>query len=319
MGWQSLVRDGELTDVFPWLGGRKIYSKERAWRVVGDLPREFGWYRFELAAGRSAKLLEPCDPDPLYIEGRTTVRGYVVGDRFIPERARVHPDPTKLIEQTVPIYLVDPAVERFTPILATVDEANRWIYIRPLFPMKADNDAQWAFVERKESLDHIKDVNHALDLAFRFAYRQRQLLEERREALRKQREEEARKAEVLRKVGSGQGRRTLAQEDLEAAVKAALMVGGAEFLDVRPGYGRNEIVIQYRFENRRLECVCDKRTFQIIDSGICLEDHLTREKGDTYFTLESLPGVVREAIRGGKLVVYRHVGGDAADDDDWED
>ena len=46
---------------------------------------------------------------------------------------------------------------------------------------------------------------------------------------------------------------------------------------------------------------------RIIDSGICLQDHNTGEKGDTYFTLESLPAVIRQADREGKLVVYRHV------------
>jgi hypothetical protein len=34
-------------------------------------------------------------------------------------------------------------------------------------------------------------------------------------------------------------------------------------------------------------------------------DHRTGEKGDTKFTLESLPGVVREAEREGVLVVFR--------------
>ena len=121
-------------------------------------------------------------------------------------------------------------------------------------------------------------------------------------------------------MGTGPGRRTLAQMDFEAAAKAALKVGGAEYLDSHPGYGRREMVVQYRFENRRLECVVNTQTLTVIDSGICLTDHRTGEKGDTYFTLESLPAVVRQAIQLNKLVVYRHVGGDARDeDDDWDD
>lgn len=321
MGWRDLLGSPSQA-VYPWLGGRQIYGQSRAYKIDGELPREFGWYLFACDAGRRVKLLSPADPDPTYFETLHAAQGYLVGNRFVPATARVDPDPTKLVDQTVPIYLVEEGLDRFPLVQASFDSANRLIYSMQLLPGPADDEARWAFVERKESLDHVKGVTPALDLAFRFAFRQRQLLEERREALRKQREEEARKAEVLRKVGSGQGRRTLAQEDLEAAVKAALQVGGAEFLDVRRGYSQNEIVVQYRFENRRLECVCDRRTFRIIDSGICLEDHRTREKGDTYFTLESLPGVVREAINAGKLVVYRHA--DGADwrnepDDDWED
>ena len=52
--------------------------------------------------------------------------------------------------------------------------------------------------------------------------------------------------------------------------------------------------------------MAQRDTLRIVDAGICLEDHATGEKGDTYFTLESPPGVVRQAIREGQLVVWRH-------------
>jgi hypothetical protein len=111
----------------------------------------------------------------------------------------------------------------------------------------------------------------------------------------------------MRNMGTGLGRRTLAAHDFETAARAALGVGGAVFLDARQGRVPNEMVVQYRINNQRLECVCDKNTLQITDAGICLEDHYTGEKGDTYFSLESLPAVVNEAIRRDKLVVWRHV------------
>jgi hypothetical protein len=47
---------------------------------------------------------------------------------------------------------------------------------------------------------------------------------------------------------------------------------------------------------------------RIVDSGICLIDHDTGERGDTLFTLESLPAVIKEAIDDGKLVIFRHAG-----------
>jgi hypothetical protein len=53
---------------------------------------------------------------------------------------------------------------------------------------------------------------------------------------------------------------------------------------------------------RRFECVCHASTLRIIESGICLIGHVT---GDTFFTLESLPGVIAEAIRDNVLVVFR--------------
>ena len=46
---------------------------------------------------------------------------------------------------------------------------------------------------------------------------------------------------------------------------------------------------------------------RIIDAGICLIDHDTNEKGDTFFTLESLPAVVQQAQRERRLVIFRHV------------
>jgi hypothetical protein len=187
-----------------------------------------------------------------------------------------------------------------------------------LFPLGPEDEVRRAFVDKKESLDGIKGVVPALNLAFLFATRQRQLLEERRAELERKRQEEERLEQARRNMGTGIGRRTLAVEDFEGAAKAALSVGGAELLDIRPGRTRNEAVVQYRYEHRRLECVADTRTLRIIDSGICLTDHQTREKGDTYFTLESLPSVVGEALRDNKLVVYRHADGDV-DDDYYED
>jgi len=123
-------------------------------------------------------------------------------------------------------------------------------------------------------------------------------------------------------MGTGLGRRELAKVDFNAAAKAALAVGGAELLDVRESFNRNEMVVQYLFANRRLECTCNRSTLQIVDSGICLTGHRSGIKHDSKFTLESLPSVVREAIDGHKLVVYRHADGDnlrVEDDDDWGD
>ncbi len=111
---------------------------------------------------------------------------------------------------------------------------------------------------------------------------------------------------IMRQLGDAAGRRAMAALDFPTAAKAALAVGGAEYLDSRPNrLQRGEHVVRYRIAGRRLECVCDDR-LRITDAGICLQDHETNEKGDRYFTLESLPAVVLEAIDGDKLVVWRH-------------
>ena len=111
----------------------------------------------------------------------------------------------------------------------------------------------------------------------------------------------------MRATGTGAWRRALARRDFEAAAREALRLSGAELLDARPAYGRGEMIVQYRFRRRRLECVVDRATLRVSDAGICLTDEVTGERGDTYFTLESLPAVVGEAMDRSLLVVYRHV------------
>jgi hypothetical protein len=316
MGWQDLLEGSSGPLVAPWLGGRRIYSGERTWRVIGKLPREFSWYLWELQ-GRTASWLRKSEPDADYGFNFTKVKGYLLGDRIIPD-GPVDPRPEKLYGQTKNVHLIEEGLDRFSYVQTVIDPDGRFIYSQQLFPLGPEDEVRRAFIDRKESVDHIAGVVPALDLAFRFATHQRQLLEERRAELERIREEERRREEAMRNMGTGLGRRTLAATDFETAARAALAVGGAELLDVRPGH-RNEMIVQYRFQNRRLECVAHKDSLQIIDSGICLEDHRTREKGDTYFTLESLPAVVQQAIREGRLVVYRHVDGDVDDDDYWED
>jgi hypothetical protein len=83
-------------------------------------------------------------------------------------------------------------------------------------------------------------------------------------------------------------------------------MGGAEYLSHRRSYHKGEVVVRFRFDGRRYECTCTEE-MAIIDAGICLVDHATNERGDTRFTLESLPAVIRQATGRHRLVVFRHV------------
>lgn len=181
-----------------------------------------------------------------------------------------------------------------------------------------------AFQDRASNINHIAGVTPALDLAFRWITYQRERQEERRRELQRIREEEERKRaeeerlrEAVQQGGTAAGRRVLARTDFEAGAREALRVSGAELLDVRQSHNRREMVVQYRFQQRRLECVVERDTFRVVDAGVCLTDHATGQKGDTFFTLESLPGVIAEAMRLGKLVVWRHVDPDFQED--WDD
>lgn len=313
MGWQDLLASGG-TRTLPWLGGREVFSRDRTWVIQGRLPAEHGWYEFETSGGRKAQLAGEAEPDPSYEDGFTSLRGYLVGNRFIADDARVDPDPAKLIDQTEQVFCIEPGLDRFTRAVVVRSKAGL-VYIQQEFPEGAEYQVLAAYQDRLDNVDAIVGVTPALDLAFRWITYQRARAEERQRELERIRLEEERKlaeadrlAKLMKDAGTAVGRRELAKRDFNAAAREALRVSGAELLDVRDSANRGEKVVQYRFRNYRLECVVDKNTLGILDAGVCLDDH-RGEKGDTYFTLESLPGVIGQAIDEHKLVIWRHLPG----------
>ena len=324
MTWQDLlVPDRGEERVLPWVGGPKVHGRDRTWRIRGRLPAEQGWYTFKVGGGRKATLVGPSDPDPEFEEGQTLLQGYLAGDRLIPDDARVDPDPAKLFDQTVPVHLVELGLDRFTrAVVAQTRDGN--VYVRQEFPEGPEFEVLAAYQDRLDSVDHIKNVTPALDLAFRWESYQRLQAEEHQRELERLRAEEAERLEAqeqlrqaLRDSGTGAGRRALAARDFDAAARASLVISGAELLDTRQGRVRNEMIVQYRFRTRRLECVVERDTLRIIDAGVCLGHGA--HKGDRFFTLESLPGVIGEAMDRHILHVYRHIHGDDPhhDEDDW--
>lgn len=321
MSWKDLIA-AEDKRVLPWTGGRSISDKGRSWNIVGKLPREHGWYTFNLGGGRKATLVGQAEQDPSYDEGRGTVVGYLVGNRIIPDDARVDPDPKKLAEQTQEVHLVEIGLEQFTRALVvkTGLDQKTLVFFRQEFPLGPEGETLMAYQDRLKNLDHVQGVTPALDLAFRWVNVQRELAEERQRELERQRAaEEAERqrqemiAEARKSIGTGAGRRALATAgDFEAAARAALAVSGSELLATRASRAyKTGMVVQYRFRKRRFECVADKYTLRIIDAGICLTNHATGEKSDTKFTLESLPGVIGWIIDDPHLhlVVWRHIDG----------
>ena len=317
MGWEDLLADRDLR-VLPWTGGRKVARGRRAWKIRGELPAEHGWYSFEVSGGRWASVAGEAEPDPDGFEqGHPTRRGYLVGNRLIPDDARVDPDPARLVEQTVQVYLVEPGLERFSRVATACSGTGDLVYLRREFPEGPELEVQEAYQDRKPGLDHVTGVTPALDLAFRWISYQRYLAEERqlqRELEQERREQQQqqelerqqRRQEALLDGRTGAGRRALAAHDFEAAARAALQISGAELLDTRDSCRRGEVVVQYRYRRHRLECVVARHTLQVVDAGVCLEDHDTGEKGDTLLTLESLPPVIEQAMDEGRLVIWRH-------------
>jgi len=314
VGWRDLLQQDEVITV-PWTGGRTVRRGPRTFQVQGDLPPEHGFHEFTVSGGRRAtwKGPSPLAADQWFDERAPSIRGYLLGDRLAPDDVAVVPDLARLIDQTELVHLVEPGLDRYARIAASRADDGSLIYVRQEFPLGPEDQVRAAFLDRKPSVDHVPGVTPALDLLFRLESWQRDEVARRRaelERLRLQRDEEERQAQI-REQFRRQDRRQLARRSFEDAARAALAVTGAELLDQRAAFRRGEHVVQFRFRGRRFECVADD-DLRIVDSGICLVDHQTGEKGDTRFTLESLPGVISEAMDQGVLVVFRHVG---ADDD----
>lgn len=323
MGWRDLLPQQDQTLTLPWLGGRTVHSEDRTWKVQGRLPAEFGYYKFTITGGRVASLAGETDEFPEATNyGHKVVRGYLVGDRIIPDDARIEIDPAKVFSQTLQVWLVPPGLERFSRASAIYLQDGKLLFHLQEFPQGPEQAVQRAYQDRQDTLDHIPGVTPPLELAFRFVTVQRLQAEEReRERLRLEEEERQRLAaeerlrQALENATTGAGRRHLATQDFPAAARAALEVSGSELLDTRQSANRNEMVVQFRTDRQRFECVVHKETLRVVDAGICLTDHRTNEKGDTYLTLESLPSVIREAIDGGMLHRHRHM--DEYDDEGW--
>lgn len=319
MTWRDLLQTGEETLVSPWVGGSSLRgSDDRVWTIEGRLPREVGWHQFKLT-GRKARHIGPVPADPEVLSHK--VCGYLVGDRIVPDGARIDPKPQNIITSTERVHLIEDGLDRFVRVSAgRVYEGGPLVYSSLEMPLGPEEEVLGAYLDQKASVDAIAGVTPALDAAFRMETHQRAEAERRRlEEERRRREEEERQAieekrqQLIKQLGDGAGRREMAKVDFTQAARAALAVGGAEFLDAKRAVRRGEMIVKFRLGRQRFECTCNEYTLSIIDAGICLTAHYDDEefeggtKGDTWFTLESLPGVIRHAEREGRLVVFRHV------------
>lgn len=312
MGWRDLLQaEGERV-TSPWVGGRSLRAQDRTWTIEGRLPPEHGWYTFKVT-GRTARVGRPVDAPHDVLQD--VVKGYLVGDHLVPDDVRIAPSIAQVAGASEPVHLIEPGLDRFIRVTAGRPfEDGPLVYVGLEFPLGPEEAVLQAFLDGLLSVSHVAGVAPALDAAFRIEVWRRVEAEKRRREEEEQRrkEEEARQREerrqaIVERLGDGQGRREMAMVDFGEAAKAALLVGGAVYLDHRASVRRGEMVVRFRVDGRRFECVCAQATLRIIDSGICLVNHATDERGDTRFTLESLPAVIRLADQEGKLVIFRHV------------
>jgi len=305
MGWKDLLQADDERLVAPWVGGRSLQTfGGRTWAIEGRLPPEYGWYEFKLLPRKA--MLAGIAEAPLDVL-RDKEMGYLVGDRMVPEGSARVGDPAKQAHEFECVHMVEVGLDRFVRVSAgRFFDDGPLIYEGQEFPLGPEDTVLAAFEDEARSVDGVAEVVPALDAAFRFECWRRAEAEKRRREERERREREERRQQLHEQYGNGALRRQVAQEDFGEAARVALSVGGAKYLSHRRSARKGEVVVRFRFDNRRFECTCSE-TMQIIDAGICLVDHRTNEKGDTFFTLESLPAVIRQAQREGHLVVFRHI------------
>jgi hypothetical protein len=303
--------------VLPWFGGQRVVAEGRRLRLTA-LPAAPGWYRFRVQ-GRKATLVAPAEaPD---LEALPRVRGHVLGpDRLVTEGALVEPFP----------FPPEDEPEVFAPVSARRWHSGHLLFEHPDFEDEAEEQVRQAW-ETGAGLEGVKGVAATLRAAYgiRLAESAAERLEvplvplEIRARLgaiadggRATAEAEVRRldarrqAEIQRLAGrtatlpspiSGQARRLPRGEDaFEARAEQALHNAGAELIrSRRSGGGQREVV--YRFMGQRFVTIVHEASLQVIDAGICLDG------ADQEVTLESLPGVIREAVDTGVLYVTRRV------------
>ncbi len=99
-------------------------------------------------------------------------------------------------------------------------------------------------------------------------------------------------------LGPRRSRAARREQDLEQRIDRALHEAGGLLLELRP-LGEGLVDVRWRLGDTRLLTMVRAETLQVVDSGVCLSG------ADDRVTLESLPGVILEAIRTGQLVITR--------------
>lgn len=284
--------------------GKRVCKGQRQW-TIDKQPPEYGWFQFEISGSRKAAYVGPTEFSDDAVKHLPRITGYLVGDRLISDTCNASTDPSKVLTYSEMVFLVPLGLPRFSRIQAFRHESGAFVFESQLFPLGPEGEVLQVFEDRLLDLSGIPSVTPALELSFRFESWQRdRALERRRQAEERQRQEE-RRQQLTALIGTGSGRRELAQVDFEAAARAALLMSGAELLDVRSSYNPDEKVVRFRFAGRRFECVADLH-LGLVDAGICLSGE-DENGNDGRFQLENLPGVIQEAIDEGVLHVYRRV------------
>lgn len=310
--------------VLAYLSGPHVFGKDRRMRVEGERPAP-GYHRFEVS-GRNARALEAVDaPD---LGDLPKMRGHLVEGWLVSSAASSGLNRVFLLPDDEP------------PPLA-IGRARRWHSGDLVFEaLDFDSEAEDAARLLLEQLAPLRDLKHvpatlrtAYGIALAMAVGRRAgtpitVLEAAGSAtriaeggepaareliavLQRERSVAAARArdralDANRPLGHvrapGGGRRAVAPtvENAHERAEAALDGADARMLAARRLGGGLHLEVTFEFMGQRFISVVQALSLQVIDSGVCLAGE------DDLVTLDSLPGVIREAIDTHRLVITRH-------------
>lgn len=323
-----LAKTEQLT--LPWVGGRELLAHDRSLRLVGRPPARPGWYTFEVK-GREGTIVGPAEAPSLAAVPK--VRGWLKSDRLFVDGGRV--EQLSLLPEEEP-----PA---FSPVVARRWAPSVLLFEAFEFESEAEGACREAL--GTNSAMQSKAVPAPLRAAYGMALLERvgrelsirvslsevrlklatvasggadaaatvlRALEAERERGRRalaefERQRQSAEARELAQAVREQATRDLQQARAERRnatphhddrAAAALSVTGARLESLRR-LSPTRLEVVFHFQGERFISIVDADTLQVIDSGICLSGE------DDLVTLESLPGVIAEAMDNGVLVITR--------------
>lgn len=308
------------TLILPHFGGAFVETQGRRLRLEEAL--EPGWWRFEIQ-GRYATPIEPAETENSALDNLPIVRGHALGDRLVKNGAVAEP-----------IYFLpadQPAM--FAPLRARTWPRGQLIFEAVEFEGEAEESARRALEDRRSIKDE-RGLPATLRAAFGYAVAldvARRLevplapaevagriveLAEREDGrvfaetivrgIAREREAHERLVAAREQTPAVQARaqpiavRRVRERgrDAEARAENALTSAGAELLNTR-NLDSGRLEVKYRVFGERFITVVDRHTLRVLDAGLCLAG------ADQLVTLESLPGVIRQAIDEDRLVITR--------------
>jgi hypothetical protein len=301
------------TAVLPYVGGPFVDGVDRRFKAVGAT--EPGYWRFEIT-GRTARAVERADPPAL--DDLPAVRGYWVAGYLVGERA---------VARRLSILPADEPL-RFTPVIARrwpggallyesedletgVEDRVRAVFDAGTAPSNGGGVAGIPGVPAALRAAYGYAVMLRVSTALRVPMRPVQLrwhigelvamgdaaAERILSAAQERRAAEPNHVEAWRAARTdARLRPRSARERALDRAATALAGAGAVLRDSRWLSG-DLLEVRYDFLDDRFVTVVDGETLRVVDAGICLAGH------DRDLTLESLPGVIAEAVRTYRLEI----------------